>query len=148
MNGRPEIREHIARPPLPWRPESDLTECGKPAGEFKSVLSRVEAKAKIKAQGRARAAFTTCMTCWDTVDRWPTWDEDPVKAMAREFQHVGYLHAHQRDARLHQELVAIAELVRRNADELRELIEAVGTTTDLTQVRRARSSRVLPWTRQ
>lgn len=63
--------DHIAREPLPWRTRPHLTECGKPVEPLGDrVVSRGTIETRIRDIGQKRAAFTTCMTCVDTSDRW------------------------------------------------------------------------------
>lgn len=61
--------EHVQRVLLPWRSREDaLTECGLPA-DPRTTLSVEEMRAKIARQGQQRAALSSCMTCWSTVNR-------------------------------------------------------------------------------
>ena len=108
--------EHVLRPPLPWR-EVNTTECGLPAVGH-PALTREDFIAKVTSQGKQRAALSTCMTCWDTAQRHPSWNEDPVMCIARE------IHWHRRDnVRFKRELLAIAALITRHRDEFAELMK-------------------------
>jgi hypothetical protein len=117
---------HVQRPPLPWR-QQRITECGLPVAGH-PVISRDEWVAKVKAQGQQRSKLTTCITCWDTADRWPAWEADPVRAMAREVERWHALH---RVSLIRQELTALAALVERHPDEYAELLEDVTATVML-----------------
>src|SRR6266566_9811225 len=108
--------EHVQRPPLPWRREAALTECGLPVAGH-PVISRDEFIAKLKEQGKQRAAMTTCMTCYDTAQRHPTWEEDPVMRLSRE------INWSRREGVLKTELLALAALVSRHRDEFTELLQ-------------------------
>lgn len=82
--------DHIARTPLPWRDEPDLTECGKNAVDVNGrIVTRVEIERRIRDVGKQRAAFTTCMTCAETSDRYTrrtAWREEDgaIVALGRE----------------------------------------------------------------
>lgn len=84
--------DHIARHPLPWRTESGLTECGKTFAEVDNrVVGRTEIEKRIRDWGKQRAAFSTCMTCATTSDRWTNADghRQAILAVGREAQAVG-----------------------------------------------------------
>lgn len=135
--------EHVERPLLPWRaPARKLSECGLPAGEGRVMLTRDEFAAKVRRQGKQRAALTTCITCWTTALRWPTWDENPVACMQRE-THSASRHNFnaQGGAGFRQELLALAELVTRHRAEFDGLVEGLADTTDLSARRAARRRR-------
>lgn len=114
--------DHIVRPQLPWRSgEAAITECGYDATKVQSV-PREEHFQRLKDLGKQRTAMITCITCAQTAERWPTWGEDPRKALERE---ISWEHAWgQRDRgnRLLDELLAIAKLVETHGDEFLELI--------------------------
>jgi hypothetical protein len=123
--------EHILRPDLPWR-VSDFTECGKPAEKVAATITRDVAVEKIRRLGKQRAAFTTCMTCWSTVDNWPTFEADPVKALERE------THSYRRHPRFADELRALAALVREHRDEFDGYMSGIGETVSLADRRKQR----------
>ncbi len=123
--------DHIVRPRLPWRDASEptITECGFDAAKVKS-LTREQFFARLKAYGEQRTSLFTCMTCSHTAQRWPTWQEDPRLALAREVEWEAvhwspYLDADRRGHRLKDELQAIEALVLAHADEFRELLSSI-----------------------
>jgi hypothetical protein len=109
-----------------------MTECGKPVADVKSVIDRSELLARLKRDGVRRAAYATCMTCLETARRWPEWDQDPVKALSREF------YSGCPDPRLHDELWALAALVAEHRDEFAGYLHGLTETVSLAAARRAR----------
>lgn len=107
--------EHVLRPLLPWR-TTMLTECGLPSVGH-PVITRERFIEKVKEQGKQRSAMTTCMTCWDTAMRHPSWQQDPVLCISREVQW------NRRDGLFKRELRAIAALIVRHRDEFDELLK-------------------------
>lgn len=132
----PEPKDHVMRASLPWRPVEELTECGRPAGNFdpRYVLSRADAVARFRQQGHRRSFELFCMTCLDTVNRWPTWEKDPARTLSR---HLGG-YGRGRDDRIDDELRALAELVDRHRDEFDALLTAEGDLVRLSAVRNRR----------
>lgn len=122
-NGQDGGVVHVARPALPWR-QALRTECGLPLKSH-PVISRDEFVAKVKAEGQRRAAMSTCMTCFDTAQRWPSWDEDPVGCFNREVESTWRGRASRAGERndFRQELVAVAILIQRHRPEFDELLE-------------------------
>lgn len=129
-----EVLQHVERPRLPWRNDA-RTECGLPTAGH-PVITRDEFIAKVKRLGQQRSAMSTCMTCWNTAQRWPTWGQDPVAMMRRETQ------MWKGDPRLRDELVAIAALIEAHRDEFDGLLTGLGQTSRLDEARRARRARV------
>jgi hypothetical protein len=115
---------HITRAPLPWRP-ARLTECGLPAMEHPTI-SPDEFMAKVKAEGKQRASYSTCMTCWNAARRYfgeSGWCESPIE---REMA----WHRMHRSSKppamgptIADELSAIGALVERHRAEFDELVE-------------------------
>ncbi|MEN6546607.1 MAG: hypothetical protein ABFE07_11230, partial [Armatimonadia bacterium] len=71
---------HVMRAPLPWRP-ARLTECGLPSVEHPTI-SVEEFIAKVKRDGKQRASYSTCMTCWNTAKRYfgeSAWCDTPLE---------------------------------------------------------------------
>jgi hypothetical protein len=128
-------RHHIARTPLPWRPEERLTECGRPADELRHVWTRDEAVRNFRSMGQQRFALLVCMTCKDTASRWHTWEEDPVDRLRREVNRPG--------ASLEYELRAIDLLIRQHHDEFVETVAALEKTSDLRSHRKRNRMRLL-----
>lgn len=79
--GKPTVA-HIVRVRLPWN-TTDRTECGKDPEQFRRVVSRGEAVRRWKEVGATRARYEFCMTCVDTANRWPSFNDDPVEASKR-----------------------------------------------------------------
>jgi hypothetical protein len=86
--------DHIVRAVLPWRDTADLTECGRPVADVAGrLISRDEAKSRVKNLGRVRAAFTLCITCASTSDRYNRFEiVDAAAALARHLHGVQYAH--------------------------------------------------------
>lgn len=62
--------DHIARRPLPWRTDSDITECGMPSTDVADrLVSGDEAQQRVSRIGVARASFTLCVTCLQALER-------------------------------------------------------------------------------
>jgi hypothetical protein len=102
---------HVRREALPWREALEKTECGRPNGG-RETISRaqwrrvyIEYTELCQAWYRARRAEqprpatwgrppvpfpNICKTCWDTAVRWPTFAENPARALEREIDAGGY----------------------------------------------------------
>ena len=120
--------DHVIRPRLPWRSPAEpaITECGYDASKVKT-LTREEFAERVKKYGRQRTGLVTCMTCLQTAERRPTWDEDPRLAVAREAEWEApwwgangtqELNGH----RLKDELLALAALAAAHSDEFHSLL--------------------------
>ena len=111
------------RPPLPWR-FSELTECGLVAAGVVSVITREELFARLKKWGQERTRFATCVTCYNTANRWATWDTDPIEAMRRELEHAQRFRQSNKGSTdiVARELEAIAVLIDRHRDEFDQLV--------------------------
>lgn len=117
--------------PLPWRPAWQ-TECGLVIEQSSDVLTRAEWIAKVKNEGQQRAAFSTCMTCWQTAlrrDYSKRGDEEEaaLRAIARE------LESYNKAGRevLRADFAAIAILIERHRNEFDDLIEDYKSTVRL-----------------
>lgn len=153
--------DHISRLPLPWREHADLTECGKPIAELAArVVTRAEVEARIKRVGKQRAAFTTCMTCAQTSDRWSAGHYEPsgpIGAVVRECGDVRHATPPRRDSTVHREreheravftwerrrrfeaeLEALAVLVAAHREEFEGYLTGLGDTVSLAERRRTR----------
>lgn len=113
--------DHIVRPTLPWRHDSDgaITECGIAIDETR-VITREEYHLRLKDWGQQRTSLHTCMTCATTAGRWGDWDKDPRLAIGREIEWErgsAYYRDSRRGRRLKDELVAIASLIESHRDE-------------------------------
>lgn len=117
-------RDHVARPPLPWRPDERITECGRRADSVETVIEADQLEWRIRNWGRQRTAFTVCMTCSERARYSPKFDVDPVEVIAREGRRTGgaiYQRERAND-HLHRELLAhelraMVELVAEHRDE-------------------------------
>lgn len=123
--------DHIERPMVPWRRSERLTECGLTA-ENHPTISREEFLKRVRDMGQERSAMVTCMTCWHTARRWPSWEEDPVQAVVRE--------AHRWRAQddrevFRRELQAIAMLVEAHRDEFDAAVAGLESTVSLAELR-------------
>jgi len=80
--------DHVARPRLPWRISPHLTECGKDLARFDldRIITTDALIARIRDLGRQRAAYTTCMTCWETARRHRSDRPDPLRVIMRELE--------------------------------------------------------------
>jgi hypothetical protein len=141
--------DHVIRSRPPWRRGGDLTECGKPV-EGRPVISRDEFLAKLRSQGKQRSSLTTCMTCWNTASRHPSWDENPVASLVREARQFEWARFETRPAMqgptaksvsFRDELLAIAALVEAHPDEFDELLTGLRDTVRLDEKRRERRRR-------
>lgn len=122
--------DHIIRPRLPWRPESDpgISECGYDATKIRT-LTRAQFFSRLKEYGQQRTALFTCMTCMTTASRWGTWQDDPRLAIAREIEwESARWNQFARDVtdrrghRLRDELVAIEALIAAHPHEFQQLL--------------------------
>lgn len=135
-----EVMEHVRRPCPPWRKQDGRTECGRSAADVKAIISRDEFKAKVKQQGKRRAAMSTCMTCMTTATDWSSWEEDPVQAIHREtYTNFGgrQVYGGAPIDQFRDELVALAELVSRHREEFNTILASLNDTVRLAD-RRAR----------
>lgn len=142
VDGNPPVppddlpKEHVERPPLPWR-AARITECGLPTAGH-PVITRDEFVVKVRRQGKQRAAFTTCMTCWDTAQRWPTWEQDPVRRICRETYGNGARGSYDR---FRAELYAIEVLVAAHREEFDAALAGLADAPRLDEARRVRRAR-------
>jgi hypothetical protein len=150
--------DHIARTPLPWRTEPELTECGKTVADIGGrIVSRTEVEARIRAVGQKRAAYETCMTCADTSDRRTRHQrrgDETVNVLARELGAVQHAYPPrvvtgnglttreepselwERKQRLAAELEAITALVAEHRDEFDAYLTGLNDTVKLADRRR------------
>lgn len=129
--------EHVIRPQLPWR-QDELVECGKKPGEH--AITRDAFIAKVRKQGKTRAAMTTCMTCFETAQRWPDWNTNPVAVVAREVKNVTYRGNTSEESPLRDELRAIELLIEAHPEEFAETLAALRNAVPFGK-RRARTVR-------
>jgi hypothetical protein len=128
--------DHVARPSLPWRPVSPVTECGRPVNDVAQVISRDDLAAKLREQGKQRAAMSTCMTCMGNSEEWATWNQDPVQAVTRETYGTRMRPTSGPDDLFRRELLALGELVSRHRTEFEVILEGLGQVVPLANRRR------------
>lgn len=131
-----EPKTHVLRARLPWRADEHLTECGLPAADHET-LDRPTAAARWKEWGPRRAALIFCMTCVDTANHWPNWDDDPATVMSRECGRGRWREAGDDPPRLERELRALAALAEAHADEFADLLAGLAEVSSLADRRRA-----------
>lgn len=135
----PLRRDHIMRPDLPWRINT-LVECGREKDDVTSTITRDEFLDRLHTLGKQRTAFTICMTCATTTERWDVFSKDPVSAVQREMA----LYKTGREL-LAIELRALAALVEAHREEFDEFIAGHGQTVDLLQARRDKRGAGRAW---
>jgi hypothetical protein len=140
MMGRPGDLplDHVLRPQLPWRPDARVTECGLDADAYPTI-TRDALIRRAREMGQQRTTVLTCVTCLQTAQNWPTWEQDPVRSLGRETKN------HWRSSTgpdpFRDELLAIAALIARHPDEFADLLAGIGSTVRLDDVRRAKRRR-------
>lgn len=154
--------DHISRPSLPWR-APHLTECGKLLGEIDPlwVLTRDQVQARIKAVGQQRAAYTTCMTCASTSDRYRPLPHDSTAIIAITRELTAVQHAYpprethfegrvsieqpsdlwHRKQQLAGELEAIQALIESRREEFDGYLSGLQDTVSLADRRGTRRTR-------
>jgi hypothetical protein len=127
---------HIVRPSPPWREDQGLTECGLASENVGERLwTRDQLRDAARNLGAQRLSMQCCMTCLNTAQRWPSWDQDPVEALGREI--------HGRTAELfRQELWAIAALVDAHREEFDNFITGLADAPSLADQRQRRRRRM------
>lgn len=131
--------EHILRTALPWRPDEQITECGRDAAEFAVVLTREQAVVKFKDQGVQRAALSTCMVCMHTAQRHATWEDSPASVMSRHA--TAYYGTDRGNSRLDKELRAIAALIDAHREEFIDYVAGLEAASSLDAKRAERRRR-------
>lgn len=109
---------HISRSTVAWR-DPILTECGRPIGDVHEALTREQFNERYAREGQKRMSLITCVTCWETATRHPTWEENPMAAMSRE---TGSYWSKEGREPITTELKAIAILIARHRAEFDELL--------------------------
>ena len=134
--------QHVLRGLLPWRePGSERTECGLLARDVRSVGTFAEMRRKVDRIGQKRAAFSSCMTCWEAVRRNRDYghrsDVDAVfHDLLREAE---WSRCRETDARvLGREIRALAILAERHAEEFASILSALDDVVSLGKVREER----------
>ena len=65
------------------------------------------------------------MTCMQTASQWPTWDDEPRKALEREITWECRWRSGKHGHRLKDELLAIETLIAHNREEFDDLLTAL-----------------------
>lgn len=135
--------EHILRTPLPWRgDDAALTECGLPA-DSRTTLTVEAMLQKIAREGQARAALSSCMTCWQTTNRryWAAENSDELlQSVGREIERVQWQESPER-SRLVRELRAMSMLVAAHREDFDKLVADLGEVISLPEARRKQAGR-------
>ena len=114
---------HVARAKLPWRASPNLTECGLAMESVAEAISRDDFIARVKRDGERRAAYSTCMTCWEACKHNPgNQDAATIDSVARYVDRVRWNRRAMREEFL-ADMHAISVLVERYADEFEELVQ-------------------------
>lgn len=121
--------DHVERPSLPWRETDRLTECGLRADSYPTI-TRDQLRSRAAKLGRQRTHLVMCITCLNTAQRWPSWDENPVGALGREINQMRGPSEVFRD-----ELLAIAALIDAHRDEFDEAVAGLGDVVQLGEQR-------------
>lgn len=115
--------DHIIRPNLPWRQDSGkITECGYDATKV-TVITREQYFKRRKDLGQQRCAMMTCMTCSQTAERHPAWEEDPRLAIRREIEWESGWRHDKNGHRLRDELIAIETLIETHRSDFDLIME-------------------------
>jgi len=134
-----EAIEHVVRARLPWRTVESKTECGRDVDQAR-LITREDLLAKVRKQGQARAAMTTCMTCWETCQRHPGWEDSPSAVIARQATSWTWARTPE-SAQVDRELWALAALVAAHQEEYAALLAAQSQNDELRQRRLQRRRR-------
>jgi hypothetical protein len=140
MPDTPELAKelnHVLRAKPPWR-SWNVTECGlSPVG--RSIVTLDELEARVKKIGLQRAQFLMCLTCWNTARWYTTWEHNPVRVYARDFD----AQYSPRASLLRRELEALGALYRAHAAEFEEIMAAMDNpeVDDLHKARQRKQGR-------
>lgn len=149
-----EPLKHLLRAAPPWETR-EYTQCGRQAEKL-ATTTVAEMNTVIKRHGRQRAAYTHCMTCIETQQRYAswrleydehgnpqrrvavpmTWESAPADVISRWVERARYREPEDAD-RLRRTLHAIGALVEAHADEFAAMVDADGVV-DLTARRRTK----------
>lgn len=153
--GKPDL-QHVRRPAPFWRDEAEYTECGRLLSRYDDdrIIAVEELVKRVRDWGKQRTSFSTCMTCWQTVERWSSHLDDPILIAVRELDYVKYrgyegdlAHVHpetrskieeeraKRD-RVTRELQAIKVVIEAHRAEFDEAVAGLGDVDDLGARRR------------
>lgn len=145
MRAEDVAKQHIRRVQLPWRDDPGLTECGLDAAKFETV-NYDDFADKLKEQGQARASLSTCMTCWQTMDRyrgyWSAGKRDfrtpsLIQVLDRELsRHVSHWSHREESAgrRLRHELEAMVQMVAMDRLTFEGIIAELEATVEIKDI--------------
>ena len=138
--------EHLLRTLPPWNTGPQMTECGRPVSDVQAVVSRAEVEAKIARVGKQRAAFSTCMTCAQTSDRYRHDTGGKLSAVERWAQGAWRqkYDPTENGNRQQRELMAVEMLLAEYREEFESYVAALEQTTDLAAARRRARIRRVP----
>lgn len=136
--------QHVLRMPIPWRHlTQSRTECGLTSDAVEAIPFE-EMQAKVRREGEKRAAYSSCMTCWEAAGRhhqemrWLPDGVDPILlVIARE---IAFVRRREGDAlRFSRELRALTMLAERYRDEFIALVDDMEGSVNLTAYRKSRA---------
>lgn len=130
--------DHLLRAAPPWYTGPQMTECGRPSGDVKSIVDRQAMKNTVERLGKQRAAMVMCMTCVGLYSRPGIWERHPAEILQRLIESTRYRARGGDDgrARLNRELLAIGMLIEDHREEFESYLTALEQTSDLDQARR------------
>lgn len=129
------VVDHVRREALPWRPPLTKTECGRLNDRVRTI-SRAEF-AEIRAEWNTlvrdyrRAGMdiaatvrrpNVCRICWETAERWPTWERLPIRALYRELDQFGFFPDSDDAIQTCRELWALGRLAEMLPDRFAQLV--------------------------
>lgn len=126
--------DHILRPAPPWRRGNDRTECGLEIGEDRSkVITRRDVAARLRDLGKTRLAMITCITCWETAERWADWSDRPSAVIGREVDPWRSRYNRKERELIDHELEAVAALIEAHPEEFYGYLDGLAQTTSLAE---------------
>lgn len=131
--------DHLAREVPPWR-EATTTECGRPLGDVAQIITRAAAVRRWKDQGAKRASFSLCMTCVETANRNPTFDENPIENIRRTLP-AAYAANRERLDTEERHWRAVAALIDAHRDDFDQLLADLAKTPTIAEARRNRQAK-------
>lgn len=135
----PKHPAHISRMNLPWvDPSETLSECGKPCGELRSVITLDDAVALAKKLGQRKLVqLYLCVTCMETAERHPRHFPSVFHRRYGDGS-VRYGTTETQKAKLRAELEAIERILTEHADVIRDFATLQPNVENLADHRAAR----------
>lgn len=127
--------QHVLRAAPPWRRHPVLTECGNKIREPERLITREQLAARVRKLGQKRAAYSTCITCWEAAKDHRGWDVDPASVIARDVRYRNRW-GYEDDDPMNREFRALAALVEAHLEEWDELVTGLDQTVSLDARRR------------